>query len=46
MKEDKQPTYLAVTYDDIFTWKQHIYKAATKTRRKLAILKKLSGTTR
>jgi hypothetical protein len=27
------------------TWKQHINKAATKARKKLAILRKLSGTT-
>ena len=45
LREDKQPTYLGVTFDDRLTWKQHINKAATKARRKLAILRKLSGTT-
>jgi hypothetical protein len=45
MKEDKQHTYLGVTFHDRLTWKQHINKAATKARRKLAILRKLSGTT-
>jgi ribonuclease HI len=45
LREDKQPTYLGVTFDDRLTWKPHINKAATKARRKLAILRKLSGTT-
>ena len=45
LREDKQPTYLGVTFDDRLTWKHHINKAATKARRKLAILRKLSGTT-
>jgi hypothetical protein len=45
MRKDKQPTYLGVTFDDRLTWKQHINKAATKARRKLVILRKLSGTT-
>ena len=42
LKEDKQPTYLGVTFDDKLTWKQHINKATTKARMKLAILRKLS----
>jgi ribonuclease HI len=45
LREDKQPTYLGVTFDDKLTWKEHINKATTKARRKLAILRKLSGTT-
>ena len=45
LKEDKQPTYLGVTFDTKLTWKIHIQKAETKARRKLAILRKLSGTT-
>ena len=45
LREDKQPTYLGVTFDDRMTWKHHISKAATKARRKMAILRKLSGTT-
>jgi hypothetical protein len=35
----------AVTFDDRLTWKQHINKAATKTKSKLAILRQLSGAT-
>ena len=45
LREDKQPTYLGVTFDDRLTWKNHINKAATKARRKMAVLRKLSGTT-
>ena len=44
LREDKQPTYLGVTFDPRLTWKSHIEKAETKARRKLAILRKLSGT--
>ena len=44
--ERRQPTYLRVTFDDKLTWKQHINRATTKARRKLAIMRKLSGTTR
>lgn len=45
LKEDKQPTYLGVTFDNKLTWKHQISKAAQKSRRKLAIIRKLSGTT-
>lgn len=45
LRDDKQPTYLGVTFDDKLTWRHHINKATTKARRKLAILRKLSGTT-
>ena len=37
-------TYLGVTFDRRKTWKPHICNAETKTRRKLALLRKLSGT--
>ncbi|BFZ13185.1 hypothetical protein BsWGS_16224 [Bradybaena similaris] len=45
LREDKQSTHLGVTFDDRLTWKEHINKATAKARRKLAILRKLSGTT-
>jgi ribonuclease HI len=45
LKEDNQPTYLGVTFDNKLSWKHQINKAALKARRKLAILRKLSGTT-
>lgn len=45
IREDKEPTYLGVTFDDKLTWRKHINKAVAKSRRKIAILRKLSGTT-
>ena len=45
LKQDDEPTYLGVTYDKKQTWKPHIQKAATKAKRKLAILRKLAGST-
>ena len=39
------PHILGVTFDAKMTWKHHISKTETKARRKLAILRKLSGTT-
>ena len=45
LKTDDQPTYLGVTFDKRLTWKHHIVKAETKARRKLAIMRKISGTT-
>ena len=45
LKEDEEATYLGVTFDKRMTWKSHITKAETKARRKLAILRKLAGTT-
>jgi len=45
LKEDEEATYLGVTFDKKMTWKSHITKAEMKARRKLAILRKLAGTT-
>ena len=45
LREDEEATYLGVTFDKRATWKPHIAKAETKARRKLAILRKLAGTT-
>ena len=44
-KEDEQATYLGITFDKRQTWKQHIAKTEAKARRRLAILRKLAGTT-
>ena len=45
LKEDEEATYLGVTFDKRQTWKPHIVKAEAKARRRLAILRKLAGTT-
>ena len=37
-------TYLGITFDKRHTWKTHIRRAEAKTRRKLALLRKLAGT--
>ena len=45
LRTDLEPTYLGVTFDKRQTWKPHIQKAEAKAKRKLAILRKLAGTT-
>ena len=45
LKEAEEATYLGITFDRSQTWKQHIAKAEAKARRRLAILRKLAGTT-
>ena len=45
LKEDEESTYLGITIDKRQTWKQHTAKAEAKARRRLAILRKLAGTT-
>ena len=45
LKEDQGATYLGITFDKRQTWKQHIAKAEAKARRRMAILRKLAGTT-
>ena len=45
LKEDEEATYLGITFDKRQTWKKHIAKAEGKARRKMAILRKLAGTT-
>nr|KAG5706601.1 hypothetical protein BaRGS_005671 [Batillaria attramentaria] len=44
LKTDNEPTYLGVTFDKRQTWKPHTQKAEAKAKRKLAILRKLAGT--
>ena len=43
-KEDN-PTYLGVTFDKRMTWKQQAEKAETRGKARLALMKKLAGTT-
>jgi len=44
LKNEEEVTYLGVTFDKKQTWRPHIQKAETKARKKLAILRKLAGT--
>ena len=44
LRQDEEATYLGVTFDKRQTWKTHISKAEAKARRKLALLRKLAGT--
>ena len=41
---EDEATYLGVTFDKKLTWKPQISKAEAKARRKLAIMRKLAGT--
>ena len=43
---DDNPTYLGVIFDRRLTWKQQTEKAEAKPKVRLALLKKLAGTTR
>ncbi|XP_052213548.1 uncharacterized protein LOC127832237 [Dreissena polymorpha] len=45
MTEADETTYLGVTFDKRQTWKPHIVKKERKARRKLAMMRKLAGTT-
>lgn len=45
MTEADEATYLGVTFDKRLTWKSHISKIEGNARRKLAIMRKLAGTT-
>ena len=42
---EDNPTYLGVTFDRRLTWKQQTQKAETRGKMRLAIMKKLAGTT-
>jgi ribonuclease HI/endonuclease/exonuclease/phosphatase family metal-dependent hydrolase len=44
LRNDDEPTYLGVTFDRRLTWKPQIQRAEAKARRRLAILRKLAGT--
>ena len=43
--EEKNPTYLGVTFDRRLTWKQQTEKVETRAKVRLALMKKLAGTT-
>ena len=45
LKEEDQSTYLGVTFDKRLTWKTHTLRTEGKARKKLAIMRKLAGTT-
>ncbi|XP_052257940.1 uncharacterized protein LOC127862720 [Dreissena polymorpha] len=45
MTEADETTYLGVTFDKRQTWKPHLMKAEGRARRKLAMMRKLAGTT-
>jgi hypothetical protein len=42
--EKLTPTYLGVTFDRRLTWKEQINKICTRTKLRLSIMKKLTGT--
>lgn len=45
LKEEDEATYLGVTFDKRQTWKPHISRVEGTARRKLAMMRKLAGTT-
>ena len=45
LKEEDEATYLCVTFDKRLTWKPHTLRTERKARKKLAIMRKLAGTT-
>ena len=42
---EDNPTYLGMTFDKRLTWKQQTQKAQAKAKVRLALMKKLAGTT-
>ena len=45
LKQDDEPNYLGLTYDKRQTWKPHLQAAETKAKRKIALMRKLTGST-
>jgi ribonuclease HI len=45
LKHEASPTYLGVTFDKTLTWNSQLDKAAEKGQKRLALMKKLAGTT-
>ena len=43
LKEDDHPTYLGVTFDKTQTWKPHIQASEAKGKRRIALMRKLTG---
>ena len=44
IQTEDEPVYLGTTLDKRLTWRTHIEKIEAKARKKLAILRKLAGT--
>ena len=44
LPQDKSPTYLGVTFDPRMTWKHQVDRCTMRARLRLALMKKLSGT--
>jgi hypothetical protein len=44
LPQDKSPTYLGITFDPRMTWRHQINKCTERARLRLALMKKLSGT--
>ena len=45
LRPEENPTYLGITFDKRLTWKQQTEKAEARGKVRLAIMKKLAGTT-
>ena len=45
LKQDNEPNYLGITYDKRQTWKPHLQAAEAKAKRKIALMRKLTGST-
>jgi len=45
LEREDTPTYLGVTFDKRLTWKQHTEKSEIRGKLRLALMKKLAGTT-
>lgn len=45
LTEDESPKYLGVTFDKRFTWRKQIEKSESRGKSRLALMKKLAGTT-
>ena len=44
LAEDKSPTYLGITFDKRLTWKHQIQTAEVKAKTRLALMRRLAGT--
>ena len=45
LKHEPNPTYLGITFDQRLTWKQQTDKIETRAKSRLALMRKLSGST-
>ena len=44
LAEDRSPTYLGITFDKRLTWKHQIQTAEVKAKTRLALMRRLAGT--